>query len=214
MQKPLRVALVGSGGVGKSTLLRYFEDDGFTVFPSITREFYELMGIPDQAAYMQLGNNEKANFQRKMRNYYQAKYLQFVQEHPHQDTVTDRSIFDHMAYGIYGLHDQFTIKQIHQLIDTCVAYSNSGVYTNLIYFPYPLPWQEEHLVEDGFRNVEPAQDYSVAAIMLYTIFYEKVVMNNLHASFSPLKRADMTPQETYHFIQQVLNLTREEMANG
>jgi predicted ATPase len=199
-----RIALVGSGGTGKSSLLELFKADGYKVFPSITREFYERMGIKDESAYMALPKDEQAGFQRRMRVFYQMRYNAFVNENEHENIITDRSILDHLAYGIYGIHGQFSITTLGTVIDTCIAFSNTA-YTNLIFLPYPQPWMLKVSIEDGFRNVDPAKNYCIHSLMLATLYYHKKVQQDLLPELSILKRSTATPEETYQMIREVIH---------
>jgi predicted ATPase len=196
-----RLAIVGAGGVGKSTLMKLFEADGWKLFPSITREFYDIVNVKDEAAYMAMGKPEQAQFQRKMRMFYKSRYTQFLNDNPALDTITDRSIFDHMAYGIYGLHDQFTTISLQTLVDQCVEFANKH-YTHFILLPYPQPWMHSKSIEDGFRQTDPAKNYCVWSLMFQTIMFRRKVQGDLDIELLLFKQGHHTPEEIYDVIRE------------
>jgi predicted ATPase len=199
-----RVALVGAGGVGKTTQMKLFAAKGFMTFPSITREYYKSCGIKDESEYMKLSKGEQLVFQAGMRNYYTFRYDAFLAENHDVDTITDRSIFDHLAYGIYGLEDQFTLAGLKMLVNACIEYANEDKYTNLVFFPYPQKWMMGKSIEDGFRNIDAAKNYAVSSIMFNTLFYNKVVHKRIKAQLSLLLDDEEDPNRIYQAINMAL----------
>lgn len=195
-----RIALVGAGGVGKTTLMAKFQAEGFLAFPSIVREFYGLMGIRDESAYMTMEAQAQANFQRRLRMFYMSRYKTFLDDNPAVNTVTDRSLLDHTAFGIHGLYNTYTPKTLQMMLDTTVAYVNEH-YTHLIFIPYPQPWMDNNSIEDGFRYTDPAKNYAISSIMFNTLIFYKVIQLTLKPDVSVIKQQDSSPDEIFNQIR-------------
>jgi predicted ATPase len=197
-----RIALVGAGGVGKTTLLKLFEARGYAIFPSVARKFYEMQGIKDETEYMRMEVYDKLDFQFAMRQYFKQTYVDFGAANPGRNIATDRSLFDHLAYGIYGLEGAHSTESITSVIEECKEFSNFA-YTHLVYIPYPQPWMKGISIEDGFRNTDASKNYAIAAMQYHAIHFEKA-FNRLDCSLIVLDRTDRRPPEIFGSIQQFL----------
>lgn len=199
----LRIALIGAGGTGKTSLLKLFEARGFKVFPSITRDYYKTQGIKNEIEYMKIQDvKEKLKFQNGMRDYYKSRYAEFLDAHEDYDIVTDRSIFDHMAYGVYGMEGHLSIADVQKLQYTCLCYANSGVYTHLVYLPYPQGWMTHVSTADGFRSVDAGKNLCISSLILSTVFFYKVAMQELKPEFLTIPDAGWTTGEIFDELQR------------
>jgi predicted ATPase len=198
----LRVGLVGAGGVGKTSLMKLFEARGYAAFPSPTREFYEIAGIKDETEYLGLLTVDKIAFQSGIRGHFKTKFETFCKRHGGQHIVSDRSLFDHLAYGIYGLDDWHTPRSIQSLIDNTVEYVNK-FYTHLVVLPYPQPWMKPGHGNDGFRELSVARNYAIGCMQHSTIVMEKT-FHRLQVSLIILDRSDKSPPEVFGMIQKLL----------
>jgi predicted ATPase len=206
---PKRLALVGAGGTGKSTVLQLFEKHGFKVFPSIAREFYRIQGFTGENDYLALSVKDKIKFQHGMREYYTSQYADFIGTYPEANTIADRTIFDHTAYGILGLDgpDGLTVQDIERLRYTAVVFANQRMYTHIVFMPYPQPWMFTTSIEDGFRNTSAAKNFAVSSIMLNLLVYSKVVMHELKPNLLMVPTNGKSAQEIFNDILEEINPT-------
>lgn len=168
-----RIGLVGAGGVGKSSLLKFFETSGCKPLLSVSRQYYALRGIPNEAAYFQLSAAERKDFQVGMLRYYMQTYAEFVNTWFDKHTIADRTVFDHLAYNIYSNPEGFDLQELEDLIAEVGEFADK-YYTHIFYIPYPQPWMHHVSIEDGFRMVSPAKNYAVSAIMSEALFGAKL----------------------------------------
>jgi predicted ATPase len=201
-----RIALIGAGGTGKTSLLKLFEAHGFKVFPSITRDYYKQQGIKNEIEYMQIQSiPEKIRFQNGMRDYYKSRYGEFLEDNANHDVVTDRSIFDHMAFGVYGMEGHLTLGDIQKLQYSALCYANSGVYTHLVYLPYPQRWMSLKSIEDGFRSVDASKNFCISSLILSTVFFYKVAMAELKPELLTIPDAGWSTAQIFDKILQAIN---------
>jgi predicted ATPase len=205
------VALIGAGGTGKTSLLKHFEAMGYKVFPSITREYYAKQGIANEKEYYTLPLKDRIAFQWGMREFYKQRYNEFLQQYKDVNTVTDRSLFDHLAFGIYGLGgldgEGITLSDIYNIVQTTVCYTNQGGYTHLIYLPYPQAWMLNNagVIDDGFRAVDHAKNFAIASMILATLTYQKFVTKELKPALITLPDSGFTIEEMFATLIQVID---------
>lgn len=191
-RKLVTVGLAGAGGVGKSTLMRLFEAEGYALMPSISRQYYAERGLKSEQEYLNLSAESKKDFQRGMLNFYMESFDAFRMRHMEENIIADRTVFDHFAYNIYSNPGMYTLQEFEDLRATIKEYAEN-VYTHIFYIPYPQPWMHHTSIEDGFRATDPCKNFAVASIMnhaLHTANLENTFIYDFEAS-------NDTPDQTF-----------------
>jgi AAA domain len=164
------VCFTGAGGTGKTSLVGGLADllkaHGKNVFihQSITREFYAIRGVSSETDFLKMSPEDRHEFQMALFEYYNSKLVFFINSTDADSEnyiLSERSVFDHIAYTIYGSRESITSVDI--------AYMNIRTRDFLdlkplvMYLPYPTPW--DHLGADGFRAREVAKDTIIDALI-------------------------------------------------
>lgn len=200
MTKPKRVAFIGAGGVGKTTLCKLFEADGYKFHPSSVRAFYKTQGILKEDDYLELSEQRRHQFQKDLMLDFRKHYESFLLGFSNSNTVTDRTVFDHLAYFLYGVPG-ITLEELTFWSYDCAGFmTDHGFYTHLVYIPYPQPFMETQSTEDGFRAVQHGKNFAVSSIM-YNLFASKIGANHSSIQRIYLPRSNRTPKQNYEFIR-------------
>ena len=159
------IGMCGVGGTGKTTavneLLKLIPDLAFQ--PSIVRRFYELRGVKSEVEYFRtMREDERLDFQVDLLDYYMRTTVEFVEAHPGQDVILDRTAFDHVAYAVYS-NPSMSLGRLYSIM----AYAEHfGKLDPLVFrFPYPVPWTGTAAAEDGFRKTDVGKNWLVDCAM-------------------------------------------------
>lgn len=137
----MKIAISGSHGVGKTTLARALAKElGLPMISEVAREEAKKFGYETTERIKNAPKLQRMIFQLSV---YHAQIK--AEEDTWQGFVSDRSIFDCVAYCIYY---DLPLRLIEYLRSDAIQYS--GKYDLIIYCPVP----GRELEDDGFRLVD------------------------------------------------------------
>ena len=133
----MRIALVGSHGTGKTTLLKAIEAsgkfDGYRKITEVSRSLIEELGfnpLVGESTYEQKHDFEWKIFEKQVR------------EEKSGDFVSDRSVFDILAYAS-TLMDTIDFAHFYSVV---LKYHEENPYDLLVFVPIEFPMEK-----DGIR---------------------------------------------------------------
>ena len=140
----MRIALVGSHGTGKTTLLKAIEAsgkfDGFRKITEVSRSLIEELGfnpLVGESTYEQKHDFEWKIFEKQVR------------EEKSEDFVSDRSVFDILAYAS-TLMDTVDFAYFYSVV---LKYHKENPYDLLVFVPIEFPMQKDGVrpEDEGYR---------------------------------------------------------------
>lgn len=180
------ICFAGAGGTGKTSVVNRLHSrvsrDANGVEPaciihrSIVREFYASRSIENEAGFLSMSADERAEFQLALYEYYIYKLEECCAETKNKEKVVlcERSAFDHFAYTVYGSRELFNSDAMRVLEDGIRRFK--ALSPCVFYLPYPTPW--DHLAADGFRARELAKDTIVDALIYKLLSQNRAVWTN------------------------------------
>lgn len=184
----MNVFFTGSGGTGKTTVLPIVADMlGLPIMTSVVRGFTASRGYASQIVVNALPVKDRVQFQLDLMVHYVAEVERFAAGHP-DGMIMDRSVYCHAGYAL--LSDlSSTWSVIDQFIPLFERFER--LRPVLVYFQYPPPWLD-YGVEDQFRDVRPAHDYLLDAVIWKWLQgrFSPMTLNRISARFGdPLTRS-------------------------
>lgn len=161
------VCFAGSGATGKTTLVNALEKKltGAVVHRSITREYYASAGVLSEADFLAMSPADRMSFQLELYNYFlktlEERVAALKVERKSTIMLSERSVFDHYAYTLYGSRELVGGAEMHTLDEGVLRFKR--LRPLIMYLPYPVPWASAGL--DGFRAQEPAKDSIIDAVV-------------------------------------------------
>ena len=169
---PHLYCFAGSGATGKTSVVEALlkskrAGSGTLYHPSIVRDYYASRGVANEASFHLMGIRERAEFQIGLLRHYMIELRKCLVANAGRESVQrvvcDRSVFDHVAYMLYGSGELVTQAmwdtEIVPLMDDfrrlCLV---------IFHLPYPTGWPEESAV-DGFRHRVFAKDFIVDSLI-------------------------------------------------
>lgn len=161
------VCFAGAGATGKTTLVNALEKkiSGAVIHRSIVREYYASAGVSSEADFLTMTPEDRMAFQLGLNDYFltnmENRVAELQVERKSSVILSERSVFDHYAYTLYGSRELLGDAEMGAL--------NAGVQRFkclrplVMYLPYPVPWKAAGA--DGFRAQEPAKDSIIDAVV-------------------------------------------------
>mgnify|MGYP001171568144 CR=1 FL=1 len=169
---PHLYCFAGSGATGKTSVVEALlkskrAGSGTLYHPSIVREYYASRGVAHEASFHLMGIRERAEFQVGLLRHYMIELRKCLVSNAGRESVRrvvcDRSVFDHVAYMLYGSGELVTQAmwddEIVPLIDDF-----RRLCPVIFHLPYPTGWPEESAV-DGFRHRVFVKDFIVDSLI-------------------------------------------------
>ena len=186
----MKVIFTGSQGTGKTSVLKYFEEDGENVITEVVRRLNSEQGLP-------INENGTHKSQEIIFNEYK-KLLS-----TNDSYVSDRGLVDVIAYTMWiSNHDPDNIKlslllatQMYELVEFNRKYSD----VIWVYFPIQFP-----VMDDGVRSVDEKFrkkiDENIRALLKFTkIKYIEVPYKNRD------EQIPLSDIERYYYIKTYLD---------
>ena len=151
----IRIAVSGSHGIGKTTLVNKIATARqLPMINEVVRDVAKMLNYATTAQILTENHNSKLQFQSIVFN------EQIGRESNYAGFVSDRSVFDPIAYGLYYGLSRYVMKNWQEQ-----AIKHSSSYDVIIYCPIP----EESIEDDGFRLMdkegEQAVDNYISALL-------------------------------------------------
>jgi AAA domain len=164
------IAFAGANGTGKTSLAAQLVTDlhadhgiGCVAYGSIVRAFYSRMGVANETAFLEMSIGDRKDFQLELFAYYVTEIMRFLDESVFDVVVSERSVFCHYAYTVYGCDGALSKGDMQMLTLGVEQYLTMQPAT--FYLPYPTPWDEAAGVADGFRDRGVVKDTIVDALI-------------------------------------------------
>lgn len=157
------VCFAGAGGTGKTSLANGVKEllPNVEIHRSVVREFYAKCGVATETAFQAKPPEWRKGFQNELLEYYITELTDALQRSKADYLVCERSVFDHIAYTIYGSRELYD-TEMHNLATRRIHWF-AKLKPLVIYLPYPTPW--DHLAADGFRDRSMAKDLIIDALI-------------------------------------------------
>lgn len=146
-----RIAVCGSHGVGKSSLAKQLSE--FLLLPRIN----EVARSVAEGWFKNSDEIRNARLVSKTLFQLNVFYKQIAEEERHLEFISDRSIFDVVAYSIYY---QLPEKIIDMLTEDAVEHSEK--YNLIIFCPIP---EDGELTADGFRFADRESQVEIDRVL-------------------------------------------------
>lgn len=171
--KTILVAFSGAGGTGKTTLINEMhrqEPEDTVIYRSVVREFYKHNGVVSEADFLSRSESYRYSFQMDLFRHFVKSITEFVclPENNGKIILSERSVYDHMAYTMIGCGKLISKDDIYRLRMGKAEFLK--LEPSIHYMRYPAPWSNTAAVEDEFRAVEPAKDTLVDAFIYRNLF--------------------------------------------
>jgi AAA domain len=161
------VTFCGAGGVGKTSVLdgvrARFPGDKIHIVGSIVRQFYADRGVATEAAFWDLPEVERHDFQSALMVAYLGHLEAEVARATAPIVLCDRSIYDHLGYCLYHGSLQITRASWDETIHTLIR-RFEALMPAVVYFPLPSWWSEK-TASDGFRRNTFGKEIVIDATM-------------------------------------------------
>jgi nicotinamide riboside kinase len=152
----MKIAISGSHGVGKTTLAKALcAKLNYPMITEVARTVAKEMGFANTDQIRKADKDTITKFQRKIyvnQLLAESSYLKL----PHENFISDRSVFDIIAYMVlYGLDDEI----INIFTESAAKFSNH--YDLIIYCPIPVGT----IANDGFRLTDKETQIQYSLIL-------------------------------------------------
>jgi len=152
----IRIAVSGSHGIGKTTLVNEIAiAKRLPMINEVARDVAKMLNYTTTAQILNESHNNKLQFQSIVFS------EQIGREGNYAGFVSDRSVFDPIAYGLYYGLSRYVMKNWQER-----AIKHSSSYDVIIYCPIP----EESIEDDGFRLVDKegqqVVDHYISALLI------------------------------------------------
>jgi len=154
----LKVGFVGAGGTGKTSvanLMAKDEEIKETFRPSIVREVYKRLDVPDESTQLNMSAEHQWYLQREI------LAEKCAQDAACSTGIFDRTPIDHMAYCLYRCGSHISDDDYENVENLVRLYTQRY---NLIFFFPMYDWEKAN--EDGFRQSNKAYRVACSTLML------------------------------------------------
>lgn len=162
---PFLYCFAGAGATGKTTLAKelLLAAPDTHYHQSIVRQYYAQNGIGSEADFHTMDVDTRARFQIGLLRYYMVTLEAVLVRTTSPRVVCDRSVFDHVAYMLFGSGEMLSQNMWDAEIEPIMT-EFCSLNPRVFHLPYPTGWPEETAV-DGFRHRVFAKDYIVDSLI-------------------------------------------------
>lgn len=201
------ICLSGAGATGKTSVVNEFlkklhnpkvpDADQRVVFHgSIVRAYYASQNVANEVEFLKLRPPQRKTFQVGLIMYYMDQLEQFVylsRSAGKNVVICDRSLFDHVAYTIYGSSELIYDADLAELNKLIIRFKKLSPV--VFYLPYPTPWDKDG--GDGFRVRLPGKDLIIDSLIQRNLHANRTLWAGTLSFKSPAERATEIIRTTF-----------------